>query len=150
MQDKELISLAADARARAYAPYSNYAVGAALLTASDRAFTGCNVENASYGLTICAERTAAVKAVSEGERDFVAIAVVTENGGTPCGACRQVLAEFGPNMRVLVADVAGQYRAYRLSELLPQHFGPSQLSAGSGPKRPAEPLAKSLPDQGTN
>ena len=132
MHDHELVALAAAARAKAYAPYSRYTVGAALLTASGRVHTGCNVENASYGLTICAERTAAVKAVSEGDHEFVAIAVVTENGGTPCGACRQVLAEFGPDMRVLVADKEGHYRAYQLSELLPDHFGPSKLPAGQG------------------
>ena len=122
MEDKELIALATKARKQAYAPYSHYEVGAALWTASGQVYTGCNVENASYGLTICAERTAAVKAVSSGERDFVAIAVVTADGGTPCGSCRQVLAEFGPHMRVLVADAAGNYKAYRLDELLPDAF----------------------------
>lgn len=127
MKDQELIAMATEARRNAYAPYSHYAVGAALLAASGKVYTGANVENASYGLAICAERTAAVKAVSEGERDFVTIAVVTENGGTPCGACRQVLNEFGPDMRVLVADVAGRYKAYRLPELLPASFGPAQL-----------------------
>jgi cytidine deaminase len=127
VEDSELIALATEARARAYAPYSQYAVGAALLTASGRVYTGCNVENASYGLAICAERTAAVKAVCDGQREFVALAVVTENGGAPCGACRQVLGEFGPDMRILVAATDGSYRDYRLSELLPDHFGPSQL-----------------------
>jgi cytidine deaminase len=127
MKDQELIALATEARRKAYAPYSHYLVGAALLTASGKVYTGANVENASYGLAICAERTAAVKAVSDGERDLVAIAVVTENGGSPCGACRQVLNEFGPDMRVLIADVAGKYQALRLSELLPAAFGPAQL-----------------------
>lgn len=127
MEDRELIATAVGARIKAYAPYSHYPVGAALLTASGRVYTGCNVENASYGLTICAERTAAVKAVCDGEREFVAIAVVSENAGTPCGACRQVLAEFGPNMRVLVADASGNYEVYSLSQLLPHHFGPSHL-----------------------
>ena len=122
VEDKELIALATQARKQAYAPYSHYEVGAALWTASGQVYTGCNVENASYGLTICAERTAAVKAVSSGERDFVAIAVVTADGGTPCGACRQVLAEFGPHMRVLVADAAGNCKVYRLDELLPDAF----------------------------
>ena len=122
VEDKELIALATKARKQAYAPYSHYEVGAALWTASGQVYTGCNVENASYGLTICAERTAAVKAVSGGERDFVAIAVVTADGGTPCGACRQVLAEFGPHMRVLVADAAGNCKVYRLDELLPDAF----------------------------
>jgi cytidine deaminase len=127
MKDAELIALAMKARQKAYAPYSHYLVGAALLTSSGKMYTGANVENASYGLAICAERTAAVKAVSDGERDFVAIAVVTENGGTPCGACRQVLNEFGPDMRVLIADAAGKCQAMRLSELLPASFGPAQL-----------------------
>jgi len=127
MKDQELIALAAEARLNAYAPYSHYLVGAALLAASGKVYTGVNVENSSYGLAICAERTAAVKAVSEGEREFVAIAVVTENGGTPCGACRQVLNEFGPDMRVLIADVDGNCQAYRLAELLPASFGPAQL-----------------------
>ena len=127
MKDQELIALATEARQKAYAPYSQYLVGAALLAASGKVYTGANVENASYGLAICAERTAAVKAVSDGERDFAAIAVVTENGGSPCGACRQVLNEFGPEMRVLIADAAGKYRTLRLSELLPASFGPAQL-----------------------
>lgn len=127
MKDKELIALASEARAMAYAPYSNYRVGAALLTGSGQVYTGVNVENASYGLAICAERTAAVKAVSAGEREFVAIAVVTDNGGSPCGACRQVLAEFGPQMRIILADSAGKSREYTMSELLPDSFGPSNL-----------------------
>ena len=127
MKDNELIALANNARAKAYAPYSNYRVGAALLTGSGQVYTGVNVENASYGLAICAERTAAVKAVSAGEREFVAIAVVTDNGGSPCGACRQVLAEFGPQMRIIVADSAGNSRVYTMSELLPDSFGPANL-----------------------
>lgn len=122
MEDKELIAMAAQARKAAYAPYSHYQVGAALLTASGKIFTGCNVENAAYGMAICAERTAAVKAVSEGEREFVAIAVVTADGGTPCGACRQVLAEFGPRMKVLVADANGHFKSYHLNELLLDAF----------------------------
>lgn len=129
MEDRQLIALAEEARRRAYVPYSHYAVGAALYTASGRVYTGCNVENASYSLTICAERTAIVKAVSEGEREFVAIAVVTDNGATPCGACRQVLAEFGLNIRVLVADAAGNYRTYRVSDLLPDGFDKAMLTA---------------------
>lgn len=132
MKDSELIALAKKAREQAYAPYSQHAVGAALLTASGRVYSGCNVENASYGLTICAERTAAVTAACDGERDFVAIAVASEHGVTPCGACRQVLSEFGPDMRVLVAAADGSHRDYRLSELLPDHFGPSQLPPKEG------------------
>jgi cytidine deaminase len=127
VKDQELIALADKARAMAYAPYSNYRVGAALLTGSGKVYTGVNVENASYGLAICAERTAAVKAVSAGEREFVAIAVVTDNGGSPCGACRQVLAEFGPQMRIILADSAGKSREYSMSELLPDSFGPANL-----------------------
>jgi cytidine deaminase len=127
VKDQELIALADKARAMAYAPYSNYRVGAALLTGSGKVYTGVNVENASYGLAICAERTAAVKAVSAGERQFVAIAVVTDNGGSPCGACRQVLAEFGPQMRIILADSAGKSREYSMSELLPDSFGPANL-----------------------
>jgi len=122
VEDKELIAMAAQARKAAYAPYSHYLVGAALLTASGKVFGGCNVENVAYGMAICAERTAAVKAVSEGEREFVAIAVVTVDGGTPCGACRQVLAEFGPRMKVLVADADGHYKTYHLNELLLDAF----------------------------
>jgi len=129
VEDGQLIVLAAEARRNAYTPYSHYAVGAALLTASGQVHTGCNVENASYGLTICAERTAVVKAVAEGEREFVAIAVVSDNGATPCGACRQVLAEFGPDMWVLVADAVGNYRTYRLRDLLPDSFDKSLLMA---------------------
>ncbi len=130
MEDNRLIALALEARSRAYAPYSGYAVGAALLAASGEAYTGCNVENASYGLTICAERAAVSRAVCAGEREFEAIAVVTENGGSPCGACRQVLAEFSPDMRVLVADARGNHHTFALAELLPAHFGPSKLPAG--------------------
>ena len=131
LEDRELVALAAEARSNAHAPYSHYKAGAALLTSSGMVYTGCNVENAAYGLTICAEQVAVVKAVSDGESDFVAVAVVTENGGTPCGACRQVLNEFGPDMRILVADASGEYRVYGLRDLLPDSFGPSQLEGAS-------------------
>lgn len=124
MDEQELIAQAREAREKAYAPYSNFAVGAALLAKSGRVYTGCNVENASYGLSICAERTAVFKAVSEGVRDFEAIAVVTEKGVTPCGACRQVLMEFGEDIQVIVADEAGVYRVFTLRELLPEAFTP--------------------------
>jgi cytidine deaminase len=124
----KLIKMAVEARQRAYAPYSNYWVGAALVTSSGRFFTGCNVENASYPNGLCAERVAVFKAVSEGEREFVAIAVVTGNGGTPCGACRQVLAEFGLDTLVLIADADGSLKQEtRLDELLPGAFGPGDL-----------------------
>jgi cytidine deaminase len=123
-----LIELALEARERAYAPYSNYQVGAAALTPSGRFFTGCNVESAAYPTSMCAERVAIFKAVSEGEREFVALAVVTSNGGTPCGACRQVMAEFGLDTLVLIADAQGKLRQEaKVSELLPGAFGPGDL-----------------------
>ena len=126
---QQLIQAALDARQRAYAPYSNYKVGAALLTDSGAVFTGCNVENASYGATICAERTATVKAVSEGEQRFEAIAIATGNGGSPCGICRQVLYEFGPQMTVIMVDGTGQIsHEGPLNELLPLGFGPEHLT----------------------
>jgi len=124
----ELVDLAAKARTRAYAPYSNYAVGAALRGASGRVYTGCNVENAVYSLTICAERNALFKAVSEGEREFVALAVVTANGGSPCGSCRQVLAEFGQDLLVLIALPGKLVAVQTIAELLPRAFGPCDLS----------------------
>jgi cytidine deaminase len=127
MRQDDLIALAAEARKKAHAPYSNFAVGAALLTKSGRVYTGCNVENASYGLSICAERAAVFKAVSEGEREFEAIAVVTENGVTPCGACRQVLMEFGDDIQVIVADTAGHQQVFALTDLLPEGFTPEHL-----------------------
>jgi cytidine deaminase len=123
-----LIQLALEVRERAYAPYSNYRVGAALVTPSGRYFTGANVENAAYPTSMCAERVAIFKAVSEGEREFVALAVVTGNGGTPCGSCRQVMAEFGLDTVVLIADAQGVLRQEAsLSELLPGAFGPGDL-----------------------
>jgi cytidine deaminase len=123
----ELVAAAVAVRERAYAPYSNFAVGAALRAADGAIYVGCNVENASYGLTICAERNAVAYAVASGARAFSALAVVTENGVTPCGACRQVLAEFGPEMAVIVADTHGNRRVYSIAELLPDAFGPEQL-----------------------
>jgi cytidine deaminase len=122
-----LLDLAAKARAAAYVPYSHFAVGAALRAEDGRIYTGCNVENASYGLTICAERNAVAHAVAEGARRFDAVAVVTENGVTPCGACRQVLAEFGPDMTVVVSDTAGNRIVYSIGDLLPAAFTPAHL-----------------------
>jgi len=120
---KTLIALADEARRRAYAPYSHYRVGAALWTKSGRIYTGCNIENAAYPHCICAERVAIFKAVSEGEREFEAIAVVTDNGGTPCGSCRQVLAEFGLETVVLVADGNGiLHFETTVGDLLPAAF----------------------------
>lgn len=123
-----LIQSALEARKWAYVPYSHYPVGAALLAASGKIYTGVNIENAAYPDTICAERVAVFKAVSEGEHQFTAIAVVTVNGGFPCGSCRQVLAEFGIETRVLIADTEGKlYGNYALSELLPGAFLPEHL-----------------------
>ena len=124
----ELLLVADQARKMAYAPYSGFAVGAALLATDGAIYAGCNVENASYGLTICAERNAIAHAVACGAQQFTAVAVVTENGVTPCGACRQVLAEFGPRMTVIVADTRGNRRIYALAELLPDAFGPANLA----------------------
>ena len=120
-----LLELAARARENAYVPYSHFAVGAALRSEDGSIYTGCNVENASYGLTICAERNAVVHAVAEGARRFDAVAVVTENGVTPCGACRQVLAEFGPEMTVITADAAGNRRIYAIATCCPPPLHPS-------------------------
>jgi len=123
-----LIELATEARRRAYAPYSKYQVGAALRTKSGRIFTGCNVENAAYPAGMCAERVAIFKAVSEGEREFEVIAVVTSNGGTPCGGCRQVLAEFGLDTLVLIANASGQLlQETNVAGLLPGAFTPKDL-----------------------
>jgi cytidine deaminase len=124
---EELVKKAIEARGNAYAPYSEYSVGAALLGESGRVYTGSNVENAVYPLTTCAERTAVVKAVSEGERRFIAIAVATENGGAPCGACRQVLREFGKRTIVLIADIEGNYRETCIGDLLPDSFSRKEL-----------------------
>ena len=125
---QSLIELANEARRRAYAPYSKYPVGAALRTASGRIFTGVNVENAAYPTSICAERTAVFKAVSEGEREFDIIAVVTDNGGSPCGSCRQVLAEFGLDTLVLLADGGGKVvKETTVRDLLPDAFQPHHL-----------------------
>jgi cytidine deaminase len=124
---KLLVAQALEARELAYAPYSHYTVGAALMAKSGRVYTGCNVENAVYPLTICAERTALVKAVSEGEREFIALAVATENGGTPCGSCRQALREFGRGTLVLISDASGDYRETSIKELLPSSFSAKYL-----------------------
>ena len=130
MEPTELINLARKARKRAYAPYSHYKVGAALLGKSGTVYTGCNVENASYSHTVCAERTAVLKAVSEGETEFEAIAVVTRNGGSPCGACRQVLSEFSPELIIYIGDKDGEYRTTTLKQLLPDSFTPAHLAEG--------------------
>lgn len=126
---QKLVETAIQARHWAYAPYSNYAVGAAVLTESGKIYDGVNVENAAYPVGICAERVALFKAVSEGERNFQAMAVVTLNAGTPCGACRQVMAEFGVDMLVLVADENGSVLTeWSVADLLPGAFLPGDLA----------------------
>jgi cytidine deaminase len=128
--EAELAARAAEARQRAYAPYSGYAVGAALRTAAGQVYTGVNVENAAYPDSLCAERVAVVKAISEGQREFVMIAVSTANGGTPCGSCRQVMAEFGLGAAVLIVDGQGVLlKRTTVRALLPDSFGPQQLKA---------------------
>ena len=127
-QRKKLVETSLGARRWAYAPYSNYAVGAALLTSSEVIYEGVNIENAAYPATMCAERVAVFKAVSAGERDLLAIAVATLNGGSPCGSCRQVLSEFGLDTRVLIVDEQGRVlQETSLGELLPGAFGPMNL-----------------------
>ncbi len=123
-----LIQAAINAADFAYIPYSHYPVGAALRASDGTVYGGCNVENAAYPATICAERVALVKAVSEGQRQFDAIAIVTPNGGSPCGICRQMLYEFAPTLRVILATSAGAL-VYEgsLSDLLPRGFGPESL-----------------------
>lgn len=126
--DEELLRRAREALKNAYAPYSRYRVGACILAADGRMFCGCNVENASYGLTICAERGAVMAAVASGARAFERIAIVSEGSlPWPCGACRQVLREFAPDIEVLVQDGGGNIRRATLSELLPMSFGPESL-----------------------
>jgi cytidine deaminase len=127
-EKQALIDLANTARQRAYAPYSKYQVGAALRTKAGRVFTGVNVENAAYPHTMCAERVAIFKAVSEGEKEFEVISVVTDNGGSPCGGCRQVLAEFGLDTIVLLANGKGELlKEMTVKELLPEAFTPEHL-----------------------
>ncbi len=127
-QRKKLVETSLGARRWAYAPYSKYAVGAALLTSSGVIYDGVNIENAAYPMVMCAERVAVFKAVSEGEKEFTAIAVATSNGGTPCGACRQVLSEFGLETIVLIVDGDGNIeQEITVAELLPGAFGPHDL-----------------------
>ena len=125
---RALVEAAQAVRQHAYAPYSNYLVGAAVLTNTGTIYTGCNVENAAFSPTLCAERVALVKAVSEGIREFEAVAVVTDNSGFPCGLCRQTLYEFSPLMMVIVADAEGNITSESpLAELLPRGFSPDQV-----------------------
>ena len=130
MTDRELVDRAFEMHAFSYVPYSKFPVGAALLCKDGTLFTGCNVENAAYGSTICAERTALLKAVSEGHRDdwqAIAIAGRGEDYCWPCGACRQMLYEFAPGLRVLVARGDGDFVETTLDELMPHGFGPKSL-----------------------
>ena len=136
MDDRQLVELACAAREQAYAPYSGFSVGAALLDAEGRIWQGCNIENAAFGPTVCAERVALFKAVSEGVRSFEALAVAGGPAGeeiaaftAPCGVCRQVLREFcSDGFRIILAAPDGETRTFTLGELLPQSFGPSSLA----------------------
>jgi len=126
---EQLIDMARKARSHAYAPYSQYPVGAAVLTASGEIFTGCNIENAAYPSGLCAERVAIFKAVSEGAREILAVAVVTKNGASPCGGCRQVMSEFAADdMRIVLASPRGKKRKqFTMKQILPARFGPKHL-----------------------
>ena len=130
-QRDQLIAAACQVRDRAYVPYSRFRVGAALLSDDGRLFTGVNVENASYGLTVCAERNAIGRMVTDGAQRIVAVAVCTDNGVTPCGACRQVLSEFVPpdtDAPVWIIDGQGNVRETSVLALIPDHFGPQHLT----------------------
>lgn len=128
MEAKELIKKALEAQQMAYVPYSNFHVGAAILTEDNQVFTGCNIEIASYSPTICAERTAIFKAVSEGHTKIKTVAVVGDSDFTyPCGVCRQVIREFGKDATIIIANSEDEYREYKLDELLPHSFGPENL-----------------------
>lgn len=129
MTQKTLARRALAARKHSYSPYSHFRVGAALLTASGKVYTGCNIENSSYGLTVCAERTALFKAVSEGERKFTAIAIASdENGFTaPCGACRQVMMDLAGDIDVILCTPQAATKVLKLSELFPYPFGSTNL-----------------------
>lgn len=128
--DRGLVELARRAMLKAYAPYSRYRVGAALLADDGRVFLGCNVENASYGLSLCAERNAVAQAVAAGCRSFIAIAIAADGDGpvSPCGACRQVLAEFNPRLRVIMSGRSGRISAASLDRLLPGRFKGADLN----------------------
>jgi len=129
LDDQALVLLARAAREKAYVPYSHFPVGAALLAADGTVYTGCNIENASYGLSNCAERTALFKMVSEGHQRFSAIAVIADTDGpcSPCGACRQVMSEFGPDARVILTNLRGDVQIISVRELLPGAFRPTDL-----------------------
>lgn len=127
MDNRELLKIAEEARLKAYVPYSKFRVGAAVLTASGKVYTGCNVEIASFGATNCAERTAIYKAISEGERDFVKIAIASDNSDKnestwPCGICRQVIVEFGANIQIITGSSEGDIVEHSIKDLLPNYF----------------------------
>ena len=135
MTNEELCRLAVKAMYNSYSPYSGYRVGAALLSESGKVYTGCNIENASYTPTVCAERTAVFKAVSEGEREFIKIAVAGGNNGNitgefpPCGVCRQVMAEFcDENFEIIIVKSDNEYESYKLAELLPNSFSAKHIT----------------------
>ena len=128
MDEKKLIRKALDAKEKAYVPYSNFRVGAAILMENGEIYTGCNIEIASYSPTICAERTAIFKAISDGQRKIKAIAVVGDSKYTyPCGVCRQVIREFGKDAIIIVANSEEDYKKYTLNDLLPYSSGPEDL-----------------------
>jgi cytidine deaminase len=135
MKETELIKKAKEARKKAYAPYSKFKVGAALLIKSGKVYTGANVENSAYGLTVCAERSAVFKAVNDGNRDFSKIVVAADKNSpiTPCGACRQVLSEFVKDLEVVCVNLKGKVDRYSLRELLPEAFGKG-TAEGKGKK----------------
>lgn len=130
---EELVRRALQARSQAYAPYSHFFVGAALLSEDGSIFEGCNVENCSYGLTVCAERSAVVNSVVAGVKHWKAIAIASKGGVTPCGACRQFLAEFGTELEIILVDSEhpDRLQSFLLSDLLPFHFTPSRLRSES-------------------
>jgi cytidine deaminase len=127
MNDKDLLNAAREARKKAYAPYSKYAVGSAVLMGDGSVYTGCNVENANFASGICAERTAFVKAVSDGKRDFKVVAVATKDANAwPCGLCRQFIGEFGVDIRIIVEAESGAVNELRIGELLPNRIEPAK------------------------
>jgi len=126
---KKLLKIAEEARLKAYVPYSKFKVGAALLTKEGKIYTGCNIENASFGLTICAERVAIFKAVSEGSTQFEALAVICDSSKPcfPCGACRQIISEFGNETSIIISNLKGKIKISNINELLPDAFGKEDL-----------------------
>ncbi len=126
---EKLIKVAEKARKRAYTPYSKFKVGAAILSSDGKIFTGCNIENASFGLTVCAERVAILKAISEGSSKFEAIAIVgdTNRPCSPCGACRQVISEFGKDIKIIMYNLKGDIKIKKIDELLPEAFNKNDL-----------------------